>query len=82
MRDVAFGRSVEEFELQPVERLGRLQECARYCRRLAQQSDRPSSIRSLAALAAEFEAQAASVMSGVMDAANDTDMLVAAGWQI
>jgi hypothetical protein len=38
-----------------------LDACARYCRRLAAQSDRPASIRSLTALAAEFEQQAEAV---------------------
>jgi hypothetical protein len=54
----AFDESVEAFVVQPDQRRSRLQECARYCRRLAQQTDRPSAMRSLAALAAEFEAQA------------------------
>ncbi len=68
--------------LAPDERVSRLRDCARYCRRLAQQSDRPATIRSLTALAAEFDAQAASLLAASMDAANDTDLLAASGWQI
>jgi hypothetical protein len=83
MPNVAFSHSSDVFDIRPDQRLCRLQECARYCRRLAQQSDRPSAFRSLVAIAAEFEAQADRLMMGGTDAANDAELVpIAAAWQI
>jgi hypothetical protein len=66
------------FEVQPDSRRSRLQECAQYCRRLARQSDRPEAVRSLAALAAEFEAEAG-VATAELDA---VDQRVSTGREI
>jgi len=59
MPDQLSTASPEPFEVRPDHRRRRLEECAQYCRRLARRSDRPEAARSLAALAAEFEAAAA-----------------------
>jgi hypothetical protein len=82
MPNLALSHGSEIFAPAPDERVSRLHDCARYCRRLARQSDRPATIRSLTVLAAEFEAEAASLMTAGMDAANDADLVAASGWQI
>jgi len=82
MPNLAVSYGSELFAPESDERLSRLRDCARYCRRLAQQSQRPATIRSLMAIAAEFDAQAAILAAGAMDAANDAGLLTASGWQI
>jgi hypothetical protein len=82
MPKLAVSHDAETSAPEPDARVSRLRDCAHYCRRLAQQSDRPATIRSLTALAAEFDAQAASFAPTSREAANDADLLAASGWQI
>ncbi len=82
MPNLALSHGSEIFAPAPDERVTRLHDCARYCRRLARQSDRPATIRSLTALAAEFEAEAATLATAGLDAANDAELLAASGCEV